>query len=200
MVFFRHLESIGRVYSKDLVVAERLNVETAVHKEKKKVLCVPNFPHVLILALDGLFRLHQGIFSSVLKDMKGTKATHGPEMEAEDAEGAEALSSIFTVANFPLDVENTNNQITDDTDEVELLDIGIPPLHHYYVVFVSYKQDSESMRLVKTFALEHLSLCLSLWIFPLNSNISVSTLYIQSFSYKILKLNPFNPYVFYPPL
>ncbi|KAL8134157.1 uncharacterized protein LOC141712819 isoform X4 [Apium graveolens] len=97
---YRHLESIGRVYSKDLVVEERLNAETAVPKEKKK-----------------------GIFSSVLKDMKGTKAAHGPEMEAEDAKGAEALSTIFTVANFPLDVVNTSNQITDDTDEVELLDI-----------------------------------------------------------------------------
>ncbi|KAK1361579.1 hypothetical protein POM88_046053 [Heracleum sosnowskyi] len=95
-----HLDSIGQVYSKDLVVAERLNAETAVHKEKKK-----------------------GIFSSVLKDMKGTKAAHGPEVEAEDAKGAEALSTIFTVANFPLDVENTNDQITDDTDEVELLDL-----------------------------------------------------------------------------
>lgn len=87
--------------------------------------------------------------------MKGTKAAHGPEMEAEDAKGAEALSTIFTVANFPLNVENTSNQITDDTDEVELLDIGIPPLHHYYIVFVSYKQVRESMELVEAFVIDH---------------------------------------------
>ncbi|WOG97284.1 hypothetical protein DCAR_0416624 [Daucus carota subsp. sativus] len=97
---YRHLDSIGQVYNKDLVIAERLDPETASHKEKKK-----------------------GIFSSVLKDMKGVKETHGATLEAEDAEGAEALSTIFTVDNFPLDVENNNNQITDDTDEVELLDI-----------------------------------------------------------------------------
>lgn len=78
---------------------------------------------------------NQGIFSSVLKDMKGTKAAHGPEMEAEDAKGAEALSTIFTVVNFPLDVENTDKQITDDTDEVELLDIGIPRIIIIFFLF-----------------------------------------------------------------
>lgn len=135
MVLFRHLDSIGQVYNKDLVIAERLDPETASHKEKKKVLRVANFSSHLNLALADLFRLHQGIFSSVLKDMKGVKETHGATLEAEDAEGAEALSTIFTVDNFPLDVENNNNQITDDTDEVELLDIGIPPLHNYYIVF-----------------------------------------------------------------
>lgn len=146
---FRHLDYIGQVYNKDLVVEERLNANTAVHKEKKKVPCVPNFSSHLDLALVDLFKLHQGIFSSVLRDMKGIKAAHGPEMEAEDAKDAEALATIFTVANFPSDVENNNNQITDDNDEVELLDIGTHPLHHYYIV------SPESIRLVKTVLLDH---------------------------------------------
>lgn len=63
-----------------------------------------------------------------MKDIKGSKTKHEPEADAEDArQSVEALSTIFTVANFPLDAESKESHITDD-DEVEILDIGIPSL------------------------------------------------------------------------
>lgn len=61
--------------------------------------------------------------------MKGSKTKHEPEADAEDdRKSVEALSTIFTVANFPLDAESKESHITDDDDEVEILDIGIPSL------------------------------------------------------------------------
>lgn len=92
---YRHLDSISQVYIKDLV-APGLNPEPAIHKEKKK-----------------------GIFSSVLKDLKGSQTKHEPEADAADARKS---VEVFTVANFPLDAESKESHITDD-DEVEILDI-----------------------------------------------------------------------------
>ncbi|KAK3023413.1 hypothetical protein RJ639_042801, partial [Escallonia herrerae] len=94
---YRHLDSIFQVYKKDLMVSQGLISQPVVHKEKKK-----------------------GMFSSVIKDMKGSKAYPGPHTEAEDArESFEELSTIFAVANFPLD-EESGEDFTIATDEAEL--------------------------------------------------------------------------------
>ncbi|KAA8519395.1 hypothetical protein F0562_013651 [Nyssa sinensis] len=52
-----HLDSVSQIFKKDLVIAEQGLISAPVmHKEKKK-----------------------GIFSSVIKDIKGSKAKHGPD-------------------------------------------------------------------------------------------------------------------------
>jgi hypothetical protein len=66
----------------------------------------------------------QGIFSSVIKDITGSKAKHVPQVEIEDArESIEELHTIFSTANFPSDAENRDNLVTDE-DEIDL-DIGM---------------------------------------------------------------------------
>ncbi|GMI68258.1 DUO1-activated WD40 1, Tomosyn-like [Hibiscus trionum] len=94
---FRNLDFISRVYRKDLVLTQEVLASGAtVQKEKKK-----------------------GIFGSVLKDIKGSKK-HAPEMETEDTrESIEELSTIFSIANFPCEVENKDSQ-TADEDEMDL--------------------------------------------------------------------------------
>ena len=66
----------------------------------------------------------QGMFSSVLKDIVGSKGKNVPEMENEDTkESFEELSTIFSTANFQLNAENTDNlAMGEDDDE---LNIGI---------------------------------------------------------------------------
>lgn len=64
------------------------------------------------------------MFSSVIKDIKGSKAKPDHITDAEDVRrGIEELSTIFSVANFPLEPDCQENY-TMDEDEVEL-DIGI---------------------------------------------------------------------------
>ncbi|KAK9012346.1 hypothetical protein V6N11_040403 [Hibiscus sabdariffa] len=94
---FRNLDFISRVYRKDLMLTQEVLAPGAtVQKEKKK-----------------------GIFGSVLKDIKGSKK-QAPEMETEDTrESIEELSTIFSTANFPSEVENKDNQ-TADEDEIDL--------------------------------------------------------------------------------
>ncbi|XVF18147.1 hypothetical protein REPUB_Repub10bG0187200 [Reevesia pubescens] len=94
---FRIVDSISHVYRKDLMLSQEvLPSGTTVQKEKKK-----------------------GIFGSVLKDLKG-KQKHAPEMETEDTrESIEEISTIFSTANFPCEVENRDNQAVDD-DEIDL--------------------------------------------------------------------------------
>ncbi|CAK9156297.1 unnamed protein product [Ilex paraguariensis] len=101
---YRHLDSVCQVYMKDLMVSLGLNQEPIIHKEKKK-----------------------GLFSSVIKDLKGSKAKYDPDTEAEDArESIEELSTIFSVANFPLYVERRENLSTDeDNVELDIDDIDI---------------------------------------------------------------------------
>ncbi|KAK2966840.1 hypothetical protein RJ640_027799 [Escallonia rubra] len=103
-----HLDSIFQVYKKDLMVSQGLISEPVVHKEKKK-----------------------GMFSSVIKDIKGSKAYPGPYTEAEDArESFEELSTIFAVANFPLDEESgedftiATNEAELDIDDIDVEDVG----------------------------------------------------------------------------
>ncbi|KAK8304591.1 hypothetical protein V6Z12_D03G002700 [Gossypium hirsutum] len=94
---FRNLDFISRVYRKDLMLTQEVPASGAtVQKEKKK-----------------------GLFGSVLKDITGSKK-HAPEMETEDTkESIEELSTIFSTANFPCEVENKDNQAVDE-DEIDL--------------------------------------------------------------------------------
>lgn len=66
----------------------------------------------------------QGIFSSVIKDIVGSKPKNVPEIETADPrESIEELSAIFSTANFRVDAENTNHQAVDD-DDLQL-DLGM---------------------------------------------------------------------------
>ncbi|XP_022740862.1 uncharacterized protein LOC111292647 isoform X2 [Durio zibethinus] len=108
---FRIVDSISRIYRKDLMLSQEVLASgTTVQKEKKK-----------------------GIFGSVLKDIKGSKK-HVPEVETEDTrESIEELSTIFSTANFPCEVENRDNQAMDeheinlDIDDIDLDDPGEKP-------------------------------------------------------------------------
>ncbi|CAB4287974.1 unnamed protein product [Prunus armeniaca] len=100
---FRLLDSFNSTYQKDLIIPqEDLIPGRTIQKEKKK-----------------------GIFSSVIKDIVGSKAKNVPEIETEDTkESFEELSTIFSTANFTVDVENTDEQARDE-DELDLDDIDI---------------------------------------------------------------------------
>ncbi|KAK9129222.1 hypothetical protein Sjap_009709 [Stephania japonica] len=86
---YRILDSVSAVYKGDIASQEGLFFES---KEKKK-----------------------GIFSSVIKDMRGTKEKQVPVTEAIGDE----LSTIFSINNFPRETENTD-PINEDKNEVEL--------------------------------------------------------------------------------
>lgn len=98
---FRHLDSATNVYIKDLIVPQGIHSDHAIHKEKKK-----------------------GIFSSMIK---GSKPKHEPETEPESArESFEELSTLFSVANFPLESESREHIPTDEDDgELDIDDIDI---------------------------------------------------------------------------
>ncbi|GAV83036.1 Lgl_C domain-containing protein [Cephalotus follicularis] len=109
---FRLLDFFSQVYRKDLMVSqEGLVSGPPVHREKKK-----------------------GIFSSVIKDMKGSKAEHVPDLEAGyTKESIKELSSIFSTANFPSKNEKTENLVMDEAeaelsvDDIDLEDLGEKP-------------------------------------------------------------------------
>ncbi|KAI5683958.1 hypothetical protein M9H77_05186 [Catharanthus roseus] len=93
---YRFLDLACEVYTKDLVVAQ--GPAPIVQKEKKK-----------------------GIFSSVMKDLKGTKPkneTTGVEVE-EARESIEDLSAIFSVTNFPSE-EEIEEKVTMKEDDMDL--------------------------------------------------------------------------------
>ncbi|KAF3440877.1 hypothetical protein FNV43_RR19163 [Rhamnella rubrinervis] len=98
---FGPLDFINQIYQKDLMITQEEIVSGCViQKEKKK-----------------------GLFSSVIKDITGSKAKPVPNMEKENArESIEELSTIFSTANFPLDTEDKDNVTINnqDEDEVEL--------------------------------------------------------------------------------
>lgn len=73
------------------------------------------------------YLLFQGLFSSVIKDITGSKAKPVPEIEKEDVrDSIEELSTIFSTANFPLYTEDKDNMTINNQDEDEVeLDIGI---------------------------------------------------------------------------
>ncbi|XP_004287725.1 PREDICTED: uncharacterized protein LOC101298930 isoform X1 [Fragaria vesca subsp. vesca] len=102
---FRLLDSFNLTYQKDLMVSqEELTSGRVIQKEKKK-----------------------GMFSSVLKDIVGSKGKNVPEMEHEDTkESIEELSTIFSTANFQFDAEHTDNQaMIEDDDQLDIDDIEI---------------------------------------------------------------------------
>jgi WD40 repeat protein len=100
---YRHLDPASQVYDKDLVVPQSQS-ETIFQKEKKK-----------------------GLFGSVMKDKKVSKAKPEPITDAEDIrQSIEELSAIFPVANFPLEVETReNHNIDEDENELDIDDIDI---------------------------------------------------------------------------
>ncbi|XP_060675169.1 uncharacterized protein LOC107424288 [Ziziphus jujuba] len=88
---------ISEIYQKDLVISQEGPV---IHKEKKK-----------------------GIFSSVIKDITGSKAKPVPHLEKEDPrESIEELLTIFSTAKFPVDADEDKDNLAmnEDEDEVEL--------------------------------------------------------------------------------
>lgn len=65
----------------------------------------------------------QGIFSSVIKDITGSKAKHVPEVEtAVTRASIEDLEIIFSTANFLSDTGDGDNLAVDE-DEIDI-DIG----------------------------------------------------------------------------
>ncbi|XP_050379667.1 uncharacterized protein LOC126797017 isoform X2 [Argentina anserina] len=105
---FRLLDSFNCTYQKDLMVSqEELTSGRPIQKEKKK-----------------------GMFSSVLKDIVGSKEKNVPEMENEDTkESIEELSTIFSTANFQSDAEITDNRAMgehDDQLDIDDIEIDIP--------------------------------------------------------------------------
>ncbi|XP_057958886.1 uncharacterized protein LOC131151627 [Malania oleifera] len=103
---YRLLDSVCQVYKNDLAVSEEGLISVPpVPKEKKK-----------------------GLFSSFIKDIRGSKAKHGPETEAaEDVKDSiEELSTIFSTANFPFDNENKVEQTLDEVeDDLDIDDIDL---------------------------------------------------------------------------
>ncbi|KAL8472511.1 hypothetical protein ACS0TY_029019 [Phlomoides rotata] len=101
---YRFLGSVSQVFNKDLVNAQML-VSSPTVKEKKR-----------------------GIFSSVIKDYKGTKSKNGIEVETEDSRlSIEELSTIFSIVNFPTDhIEIEEKNVSNDEDvELDIDDIEI---------------------------------------------------------------------------
>ncbi|CAL0313098.1 unnamed protein product [Lupinus luteus] len=95
---FRHLNTASCIYKKEKMVSdEELVHDPVVHKEKKK-----------------------GIFSSIIKDITGSKEKHVPVVEPEDSkESIQELSLIFSNENFPCDADNNESLIVDE-EELEL--------------------------------------------------------------------------------
>ncbi|PON82737.1 Guanine nucleotide-binding protein, beta subunit [Trema orientale] len=104
---FRLLDSFNQIYRKDLAVSQEGLVSPGpiIHKEKKK-----------------------GIFSSVIKDITGSKSKPVPDhMETEDArQSLKDLETVFSAANIPSDAEHTDKMAADEEDvELDIDDIDI---------------------------------------------------------------------------
>lgn len=104
---YRHLDSFGQVYDKNLMASEDgLSPRAVPHKEKKK-----------------------GIFGSVFKDVTGSKTNQGADIIAEDVKaGFGELFTIFSVSNFPADAENTDNAALENDDQLDIDDIDLDDL------------------------------------------------------------------------
>ncbi|XP_024025786.1 uncharacterized protein LOC21390484 isoform X2 [Morus notabilis] len=105
---FRHLESASQVYRKDLVVSQEEGLVSAgpfIHKEKKK-----------------------GIFSAVIRDITGSKSKPVPDhADIEDArKSLKELETIFSIANFPVHTDDTDNKAMDEGEvDLDIDDIDI---------------------------------------------------------------------------
>ncbi|XP_059623340.1 uncharacterized protein LOC132266480 [Cornus florida] len=112
---FRRMDSFCQVYKENLMVTQQGLVSAPViNKEKKK-----------------------GIFSSIIKDMKGSNVNLAPNVEAEVTRPSnEELSTIFSVANFHSNAEDREKVATDeddielDIDDIDLEDPGEKPKGH----------------------------------------------------------------------
>ncbi|XP_021867534.2 uncharacterized protein [Spinacia oleracea] len=95
---YRHLDSLSRVYDKTLSNWEDGATSPPVcHKEKKK-----------------------GMFSTLFKDITGSKPNHGADFEAIDGKAMlEELTKKFAVSNFPTETEVPAN-VTVEKDNVDL--------------------------------------------------------------------------------
>ncbi|GER26234.1 transducin/WD40 repeat-like superfamily protein [Striga asiatica] len=104
---YRHVDCVTKVLDKDLVKNSEVLLSLSPVKEKKK-----------------------GIFSALVKDNKGPKATNGLEMETTKAsrESIEELLSIYSAVNFPTNTETEEKKIVKDDEDVDL-DIGSHFLH-----------------------------------------------------------------------
>lgn len=102
--FLRLVDNVTQVYKNDLTISQEGLVSGAViQKEKKK-----------------------GIFSSVLKDIKGGKTKQVPDVETEDTrESIEELLTIFSTANFQCDSENIDNVGMEEDEEWNIDDIDL---------------------------------------------------------------------------
>ncbi|XP_059438419.1 uncharacterized protein LOC132171187 [Corylus avellana] len=131
---FRLLDTISHIYRKDLMLSqEGLACQPIVYKERKK-----------------------GIFSSVIKDITGSKAKHVPHVEIEDArESIEELHTIFSTANFPSETENRDNLVTDeeeidlDIDDIILDDPGEKPKEQSMLTALNKKKISSTFQTLK---------------------------------------------------
>ncbi|KAL6959822.1 hypothetical protein U1Q18_039974 [Sarracenia purpurea var. burkii] len=130
---YRHLNSISQVYKKDTPAAQGVTSAAVIHKEKKK-----------------------GIFSSVIKDMTGSKAKHVAEEEAEGArESIEELSTIFSVDNFPSNAESRSNLAMDgnefdlDIDDINLEDPGEKPKGYPLMAAINKQKFASRFQAIK---------------------------------------------------
>ncbi|KAG6701787.1 hypothetical protein I3842_07G002800 [Carya illinoinensis] len=109
---FRLMDTVSHIYRKDLSLSqEELLGRPTASKERKK-----------------------GIFSSVIKDITGSKAKHVPEVEtAVTRASIEDLEIIFSTANFLSDTGDGDNLAVDvdeidiDIDDIDLEDHGEKP-------------------------------------------------------------------------
>ncbi|KAG2695171.1 hypothetical protein I3760_07G002500 [Carya illinoinensis] len=109
---FRLMDTVSHIYRKDLSLSqEELLGRPTASKERKK-----------------------GIFSSVIKDITGSKAKHVPEVEtAVTRASIEDLEIIFSAANFLSDTGDGDNLAVDedeidiDIDDIDLEDHGEKP-------------------------------------------------------------------------
>ncbi|KAL9678946.1 hypothetical protein QQ045_016798 [Rhodiola kirilowii] len=126
---YRCLDSISHVYH----VPQNPVVDAAIQKEKKK-----------------------GIFSSVLKDFTGSKATRVPKSEVEDlAETLAKLEKIFGTSSFQSDSENPEAADVDEDepeiniDDIDLDDILEKPKTHNKVAALNTEKLASKFQVFK---------------------------------------------------
>ncbi|XP_021722917.1 uncharacterized protein LOC110690403 isoform X2 [Chenopodium quinoa] len=99
---YRHLDSLSRVYDKNLSIMEDGATSPSVQKKK-------------------------GMFGTIFKDVAGSKTNHGADTEVTDGKAiSEDLSKNFAVSNFPTQEETSANvTVEKDNDDLDIDDIDI---------------------------------------------------------------------------
>ncbi|KAH9621155.1 hypothetical protein KSS87_006342 [Heliosperma pusillum] len=103
---YRHLDPFSQVYAKNMIASEDGSTTPVNQKEKKK-----------------------GIFGSVFQEITGSKTVHGA---GDVSASSEELSTVFSVANFPVLTEDTDkglevNDVDLDIDDIDLDDVDGKP-------------------------------------------------------------------------